>query len=258
MANDSRAFGVEPGHPPYRLRQARYHALAETVATFTERLVANGQNNVDLLDVGVGKGVSRRYIEVHDAARHVSYHAADIYGRGVERVYKHESWHHNQVDLEKGMESLASESFDIVVCEQVLEHIHNVQRPMADLARVLRPGGLLVVGVPTFPHGLHLIRKHIVPFVDRLTDRKPRPHVQAFSKQTFAKMLLEHADLEIEQVRGFRIVSGGILRPLEHYRGWWKMNRWIGARVPGLCVEIQIVARKPEPSAVSKLLRAVA
>lgn len=36
------AFGVEPGHAPYRLRQARYEALAWDVAALATKLAASG------------------------------------------------------------------------------------------------------------------------------------------------------------------------------------------------------------------------
>ncbi len=59
-----------------------------------------------------------------------------------------------------------------------------------------------------------------------------------------------HSKLQLVEVRGFRIISGGILRHLEHFRWWWKFNRWLAAKVPALCIEIQAIMEKPaaEPS----------
>jgi SAM-dependent methyltransferase len=192
------------------------------------------------------------YVEVHAGTACIDYHAADRYPAGRQRVYKHQQWHHHQIDAEQGMPQLESDQFDVVICEQMLEHLHNAAGALAELVRVLRPGGLLIVGVPTFPHGPHLIRKHLVPFFDRLVDRRPRPHVQAFSKRSFLAMLRQTCgNVAVQQTRGFRIASGGILRPLEYCRWWWRLNRKIGQLVPGLCVEIQIVASKhsrPSPS----------
>ena len=45
-------------------------------------------------------------------------------------------------------------------------------------------------------------------------------------------------------VRGFRIISGGLLRPLENYRWWWRFNRRLGELLPAACIEAQIIARK--------------
>lgn len=41
-------------------------------------------------------------------------------------------------------------TFDRVVCSEVLEHLHDDRRAMAELARVLAPGGTLAVTVPRF------------------------------------------------------------------------------------------------------------
>ncbi|MCS6802998.1 MAG: class I SAM-dependent methyltransferase [Chloroflexota bacterium] len=49
-----------------------------------------------------------------------------------------------------------SGSFATVVSVSVLEHIQNVPRALAEAARVLRPGGLLVVTVPTEAMYRHL------------------------------------------------------------------------------------------------------
>ena len=244
MGKVSYAYGVEPGRLPYRLRQARYPELAEDVSQFAQRLHNREGRQVELLDVGVGDGVSRRYIEVHPGSEFISFHAADRYPKGFEYVYKNQLWQHNVIDAEQGLPQLESNRFDIVICEQVLEHLHNTEHAMTELSRVLRPGGLLIVGVPIFPHGPHLIRKHVVPLCDRIFNRRPRPHVQAFSKRSFLKLLTMNCDIDVCQTRGFRIVSGGLLRPLEYCRWWWRLNRLVGSIVPGLCVEIQVVALK--------------
>jgi SAM-dependent methyltransferase len=45
----------------------------------------------------------------------------------------------------------ADDSFDVVVCGEVLEHIPDDVTAVGELHRVLRPGGLLVVSVPANP-----------------------------------------------------------------------------------------------------------
>jgi SAM-dependent methyltransferase len=49
----------------------------------------------------------------------------------------------------------ADQSFDAVVCTQVLEHLARPDKVVGELARVLRPGGLALVSVPFF-YNLHL------------------------------------------------------------------------------------------------------
>lgn len=52
-------------------------------------------------------------------------------------------------DLDKeGLEGLASDTYDFVVFNHVVEHIANPIRAIEELVRVARPGGLLVISAP--------------------------------------------------------------------------------------------------------------
>jgi hypothetical protein len=120
-----------------------------------------------------------------------------------------------------------------------------VETAIATLCRVMKPGGTLIVGVPIFPPGIHLIRRHAVPVWDRIVGtKKIRVHLQAFSLGSFRRALQQNGDVTIRSARGFRILSGGILRPLENQRWWWQLGRISGRLLPALCTETQIVAVK--------------
>jgi SAM-dependent methyltransferase len=240
------AYGSEPNRrATYELRQSRYDALGETVAAEARKLSAEQGNRCRFLDVGVFDGVSRRYTEIRPGSDNIDYEAVDIFPYGHEFVYKYQDWKLHNINLLDGMKSLASNTYDVVVCEQVLEHLTDVQPAIEDMVRVLKPNGLLIVGVPIFPEGLHLVRKHVVPITDRLFQvKKIRGHVQAWSLRTFLQEFRIVPNLDIQQKRGFRIISGGLLRPLEFTRQWWQINRRIGTLVPGLCTEVQLVCRK--------------
>lgn len=238
------AFGVDPCRAErYSLRQSRYDALGSEVGAFAQQF-SRTQRKLRLLDVGVDTGVSRRHIETRPGTECIEYHGVDI--RLREGIYRQADWHLYCDDLMCGIPSVPSESFDVVICEQVLEHLPQTRIAMAALARVLKPGGLLIVGVPIFPDGLHLVRRWGVPLADRILGRKKvRGHVQAWSRRTFTREFLTHAKVDLVDVRGFRVVSGGLLRRLENYRWWWAANRSLGALLPGICTEIQLVCRKP-------------
>jgi hypothetical protein len=77
-----------------------------------------------------------------------------------------------------------------------------------------------------------------------------RTHARACVKLKSTSILRElkkHPNLRLLEVRGFRVISGGLLRPLENYHWWWKFNRRIGALVPAACIEIQVVLTKIRP-----------
>jgi hypothetical protein len=87
-----------------------------------------------------------------------------------------------------------------------------------------------------------------VPVFDKLIGSTcKRDHVQAFTLADFKAALLAHSKLRFVEARGFRIISGGALRPLEERRWWWAFNRWFGAALPAVCIEVQVVLEKPVP-----------
>ncbi len=241
------AFGVDPIRAEkFSLRQSRYHGLSEVVSQLALKAQQAGQP-LRVLDVGVQDGVSRRYLEVQPGAENIEYSGADLTLRDF--IYRRESWKDLFTgDLMQGYPQIPSETYDVVVCEQVLEHLTEQKLAMQTLVRALKPGGTLIVGVPTFPHGFHLIRKYLVPLMDSVNPwgKRDRGHVQAFSRISFCRLLRRNTGIQIMESRGYRIVSGGLLRPLENFRWWWKFNRQLGALLPDLCIEIQVIAKKSE------------
>jgi SAM-dependent methyltransferase len=239
------AFGVDDTRAQlYSLRQSRYQALAFDIQEIAGRYAAKGAR-LKVLDIGVNDGIAKKYLDAWPNSKHI-----DLYGADIEEgnIHRREAWAGFWTgDFMDGYPDIPSDTFDVVICEQVLEHLPRLETAVRTLERVLRPGGTLFVGVPIFPFGLHLARRHVVPIIDKLNPwARHRGHVQAFSRRTFIRLLRDFTDLEIVSMRGFRILSGGVLRPLENHRFWWRFNRWVGERVPSLCTEIQVIARKPE------------
>lgn len=50
--------------------------------------------------------------------------------------------------------SIADDSFDTIICSDVLEHLHSPHVTVAEIARMLRPGGKVLISVP-FVYGIH-------------------------------------------------------------------------------------------------------
>lgn len=97
-----------------------------------------------VLDVGCG----------HMPFRGDALRVADVYeGFDVER--RTEGVTH--VGNAEAMPEIPSASYDTVFSFEVLEHLPHPQRAVAEMARVLRPGGVLLVSVP------HLSRLHEEP-----------------------------------------------------------------------------------------------
>lgn len=238
------AFGVDPTRRErYSLRQARYYAIAQDMARLLSDATERGEV-LHLLDVGVWNGVSMRYIEEHNDLGNIEYHGVDLKLR--DNLYKREAWSTlTEANLLDGLPMLPSNHFDVVICEQVLEHLPSVDVALEALSRVLKPGGTMILGVPIFTPPAQLIRKHVVPVWDRIIGtKKTRGHLQAFTRGSFLRAIDQFCDVTLQQTRGFRTISGGPLRPLENYRWWWQLNCGIGRVAPALCTEIQVIAIK--------------
>ena len=238
------AFGVEPSKRTFRLRLARYKALAEAVAAYVTN--THVSERFCLLDVGVGSGRSMRYIEAEKVAHLIDFYGLDLQDKRLESVYAPERWRLYQGDIQDRT-PFSLGCFDIVPCEQVLEHLDDPPAAMREIARVLKPGGLLVLGVPIFPWGVSHLRRLLVHILKDYFGVS-RSHVQTFDSRSV--MHLVHADHRFVTSRmyGLRILSGGLLSKLEDFRWWFRFNRWLGRIAPSLCIEIQVVARRmPEP-----------
>ena len=239
-----RAFGVDPeGHQLYTLRQSRYDALAEDISDWA-RIAAHKGKQLSIIDVGCGIATLLRHLEPKPYFENLVISATDL--KVHPWLYRKELFREFFVgDLLKGYPEIVSNSYDVVVCEQVLEHLPHIDVALVTVVRILKPGGKLVVGVPIFLPPLHLIRKHIIPKLDPLfAPHKSRGHEQAFSQLSILRELKRNQKLRLLKVRGFRIISGGLLRPLENFRWWWRLNRRIGELIPAACIEIQAIMEK--------------
>lgn len=247
------AFNVESNARRYRLRLARYVALAETIAEHVRATAGHRAGPLRLLDAGAGSGRTFQYLEPHNVIDDIEFHAIEYDIRRISHMYAVNRWHQvTQADLTKGV-PYADEQFDIVVCEQVLEHLPQPQAVLCELVRVLRPEGLLIIGVPTFPPILVQIRQYLVPVLERFIKRRSG-HSQVFTAGSLRKLVRQHPDMRIVAIRGFRIASGGVLATLENHAWWYRMNRRIGRLLPWLCVECQALAVKARLLLVGCLL----
>ena len=118
--------------------------------------------------------------------------------------------------------------FDVVICEQVLEHIPDPWRAAANLKDLCEPGGHVIVSTP------FLVRVHELPAFDmrdywRFTPRGLRT-------------LLEGAGLEVDEVSswGNRDCVVGNFDRWPAYR-WWQSLR----NEPDLPIQVWAFARHP-------------
>jgi SAM-dependent methyltransferase len=160
------------------------------------RLRAAEGRALDLLDVGCWNGETTiryaatlggtaRGVEVFDAQR------LEARARGVDAA---------AVDLEVGTFPWPDDSVDVVVSNQVFEHLKNVWLPMSEVARVLKPGGYFVFSVPNLAsfHNRVMLAFGYQPSSIRTFG----PHIRGLTYRQTREYLEYGAYLEIERVVG--------------------------------------------------------
>lgn len=107
----------------------------------------------------------------------------------------------NVVDLEKDNFPDSTGTFDVVVCNQVFEHLKNVSRPMSEIARVLKPGGIFIWSVPNANalHNAFLFALGRQPTTLRIMGS----HVRCFSIWSASKFATFNGHFRILDLNGY-------------------------------------------------------
>jgi SAM-dependent methyltransferase len=173
------------GHPSYvwRFGQDRRLALIRQYADLKDRWI---------LDVGCGIGTYvRRFRDFTD----------HVFGIDVDEERVAEG-----ARALPNLQVAASESlpfpdarFDLVVLNEVIEHVRDDAQTVAEALRVLRPGGRLVIYAPNRlylfeTHGIYLGQRYLfrlIPFVNWLPDplrNRFCPHVRAYTSPAIHRL----------------------------------------------------------------------
>jgi ubiquinone/menaquinone biosynthesis C-methylase UbiE len=116
-----------PNPSRYRLRQ------------FASKAAAQGKSkDFRVLDAGAGKAPFRNLFD------HVTYETAD-FGQVDNKTYAELDYVCDLTDI-----PVADESYDLVLCTQVMEHVPDPLAVLRELHRVLKPGGQAWLSAPFF------------------------------------------------------------------------------------------------------------
>ena len=239
------AFGALPQTRRYRLGRARFAVMAEELAA-----LAREPGRAPLvLDAGLGQAKLQRVMGALHPELAIRWVGIDLLGfrlrlrldvPGIARV---------QGDLTAL--PLADGCCDAVACSWVLQHIPHPGRALAEMARVLRPGGRLLLAVPSGPPPLRLARELVHPawvaFERRVLGKEHSysPQVEFYDLPR-VRGLVAAAGLVPRRWQGIGFVTGGPLGPLEDLAWYYRLNLWAGARLPGWAQCLVVVAERPE------------
>lgn len=193
-----------------RLLPGVLRRVTDTIEAECARLARAGFTARRLLDVGCWDGsATARYARVFGCAAcgvevfEAQARAAEALGIEVARA-----------DLECDRFPWPDGHVDVVVCNQVFEHLKNVWLPISEIYRVLAPGGRLILSVPN----LASLHNRVLMALGRqpTSIRTFGPHVRGYTFGEIRDFVAHGGRMAVERMRGvgFYPLPAGAAAPL--------------------------------------------
>ena len=225
------AFGKIPAYCKYELFMERYRSAAE----FIQKVHTNTKE-LRLLDVGSGNG----YLKYFCNFNHIDWHGIEIREdrfKDCEKLGYHMHW----CDIDSDFVPFDDGYFDVVIASHVIEHLRNRSFALQEMYRVLRTGGLLIVGTPIKP----VLINNLLNFIYSFRTINKGETAYNFNLYSLRKFLLTSLpDAQIIDVRGFRILSARKTRDWENNVKFYQFNTYIGRKLPSITPEVNVVILK--------------
>ena len=174
-----------------------------------------------VLDIGVGHGVDLINIR-RSCATPPELYGIECYPPNV-KLAEQQGIEVRSLDIEKERLPFPDASFDLIVANQVIEHTKEIFFIFSEIARVLKIGGLAIIGVPNLAslHNRIALLLGLQPPGIRVLG----PHVRGFTKEGFAEFLATGGFFELEEF------AGSNFYPLPQ-----PVSKWLARLFPGLAV----------------------
>ena len=111
--------------------------------------------------------------------------------------------YYKPADLKINIEDtgLEGDSFDLIICNHVLEHVSDYQKALRELRRVIRPGKEIIVSFPVDPAYEGVWEDpSITDESGRIRAFGQRDHLRVFGRDS--RRMLEKLGFDVEEIRG--------------------------------------------------------
>jgi ubiquinone/menaquinone biosynthesis C-methylase UbiE len=139
-----------------------------------------------VLDAGCGEG--HLIQKIHEKYEDFDYHGIDITTIALKKA-KERCPYGTFIKMDIIAMEYPSETFDFVICSEVLEHLYEYKKAMKELMRIVKKGGYLIITVPNEPLwtvGRFLLGNKPIKAPDHVNSFTPRK-IYRLVKQTHEK-----------------------------------------------------------------------
>lgn len=171
-----------------------------------------------VLDAGCGDGINLQWLRDELAQRGLasSLVGMDYNALRLSRVAQRYA-HISPILGDLGAIPVQSDAFDLVLCNHALEHVRDDVRVLKELARIMRPGGMLILGVPNEGCLMARLRNSVIqPSIGATTD-----HVHFYTGGLLVPRM-QQAGLSL-----LKLEREGFFMP------HMSLNMWLGGRAGG-------------------------
>jgi 2-polyprenyl-3-methyl-5-hydroxy-6-metoxy-1,4-benzoquinol methylase len=110
------------------------------------------------------------------------------------------SFNTQKVDLEYQNTPYSNDTFDLVICNQVLEHLKNYKKAIDELIRITNKEAYLLIGIPNLAHLINRI--YLLLGVQPMCIAMDGAHVRGFTHKSFVRMLESFQNIKLIDFEG--------------------------------------------------------
>lgn len=207
--SDRRAYFYEDFAEQFDAKMNMYD-LNRRIEIIFDELLPEDLHGKKLLDAGSGTG----WFSERACKRGAQVTSLDVGEKLLAQVAK-------KCDSERVVGDLLAlpfpaDSFDVVICSEVIEHTTDPEHAVRELARVLRPDGILVVTVPNRVW-------HFAIDIANVLKLRPYEGYENWLSWPQLRRYVVEAHLSIERMKGFHMIpfvlpqTHGLLRRIDKY-----------------------------------------